>query len=45
MAGKHKRARTVPRLAHRILAAKGALSAAERIDFRRFCALLDMEPE
>ena len=45
MAAKHKRARTGLRLTYLILAAKGALSAAERIDFRRFCALLDMEPE
>ncbi len=44
MAGKHKRARSVLRLAHRILAAKGAPSIAELTEFRRLCALLQVEP-
>ena len=45
MAGKHKRARTVPRLAYLILAAKGETRAAERTEFRRLCTLLDVMPE
>jgi tellurite resistance protein len=45
LAGKHKRARTILRLAHLILAAKGELSDPERTEFRRLCALLDVEPE
>ncbi len=45
MAGKHKRARTALRLAYLILAAKGELSDPERTEFRRLCALLDVEPE
>ena len=45
LAGKHKRARTALRLAHLILAAKGALGAAEQTEFRRLCALLDVEPK
>ena len=45
LAGKHKRARTILRLAYLILAAKGELSEAERTEFRRLCALLDVEPE
>ncbi len=45
MAGKHKRARTILRLAYLILAAKGALSEPARTKFRRLCALLDVEPE
>ncbi len=44
LAGKHKRARTALRLAYLILAAKGGLSAAERTEFRRLCALLEVEP-
>ncbi len=44
-AGKHKRARTVLRLAHPILAAKGAANEPEQTEFRRLCALLDVEPE
>ena len=35
MAGKHKRGRTALRLAHRILAAKGALSESPQTEFRR----------
>ncbi len=45
MAGKHKRARTALRLAYPILAAKGALCAVERTEFRRLCALLGVQPE
>ncbi len=45
LAGKHKRARTALRLAYLILAAKGALGEPELIEFRRLCALLDVEPE
>ncbi len=45
LAGKHKRARTVLRLAYLILTAKGAPSEAERGEFRRLCDLLDVEPE
>ncbi len=44
LAGKHKRARTALRLAYLALAAKGELSASERTEFRRLCALLDIEP-
>ena len=45
LAGKHKRARTILRLAYLALAAKGALSDPERTEFRRLCALLDVAPE
>ena len=45
MTGKHKRARTVLRLAYLILAARGAPSTAGLTEFRRLCALLDVEPE
>ncbi len=45
MAGKHKRARSALRLAHPILAAKGALSESQQTEFRRLCALLDVWPE
>ena len=45
LAGKHKRARTALRLAYLILAAKGAPCTAELTEFRRLCALLDIEPE
>jgi tellurite resistance protein len=45
LAGKHKRARTILRLAHLILTAKATLSEPERTEFRRLCALLDVEPE
>ncbi len=45
LAGQHKRARTILRLAHLILSAKGALSEAQQTEFRRLCALLDVEPE
>ncbi len=45
LAGKHKRARTILRLAYLILAAKGAVPDPERTEFRRLCTLLDVEPE
>ncbi len=45
LAGKHKRARTILRLAYLILSAKGAVPDPERTEFRRLCALLDVEPE
>ena len=45
LAGKHKRARTVLRLAYLILAAKGELSDPERTEFGRLCTLLNIEPE
>jgi len=45
LAGKHKRARTILRLAYLILAAEGALSETEQTEFRRLCALLDVVPE
>ncbi len=45
LAGKHKRARTILRLAYLILAAKGRLSDPERTEFRRLCTLLEVEPE
>ncbi len=45
LAGKHKRARTILRLAHLILTAKGAPSEAEQTEFRRLCALLEVAPE
>ncbi len=45
LASKHKRARTILRLAYLILAAKGELSAPERTEFRRLCALLEVGPE
>ena len=44
LAGKHKRARTILRLAHLILTAKSALSEPERSEFRRLCALLEVAP-
>ncbi len=45
LAGKHKRARTILRLAQLILSAKGAPSDPERTEFRRLCALLDVAPQ
>ena len=45
MAGKHKRARTVLRLAYLILAARGAPSTAALTEFRRLCTLLNIESE
>ncbi len=45
LAGTHKRARTILRLAYLILSAKGELSDPERTEFRRVCTLLDIEPE
>ncbi len=45
MAGKHKRARTILRLAYLILTAKGELSDPERTEFDRLCTLLNIEPE
>ncbi len=45
LAGKHKRARTILRLAYLALAAKGELSDRERSEFRRLCALLEVTPE
>ncbi len=45
MAGKHKRTRSVLRLADPILAAKGALPEADLAEFRRLHALLDVRPE
>ncbi len=45
LAGKHKRARTILRLAYLILTAKGAPNEPERSEFRRLCALLEVEPE
>lgn len=44
LAGKHKRARTILRLAYLILTAQGALSDPEQSEFRRLCALLNVEP-
>ncbi len=45
LAGKHKRARTILRLAYLALAPKGDLSAPEQTEFRRLCALLEVAPE
>ncbi len=45
LAGKHKRARTILRLAYLALAAKGELNAPEQTEFRRLCALLEVTPE
>ena len=45
LAGKHKRARTILRLAYLILTAKGELGDPERTEFRRLCTLLEVEPE
>ncbi len=44
LAGKHKRARTILRLAYLILSAKGAPNEPEQTEFRRLCALLEVEP-
>ena len=45
LAGKHKRARTILRLAGLILTAQGALNAPEQTEFRRLSALLGIAPE
>ncbi len=45
LAGKHKRARTVLRLAYLSLGGQGAPGAPELTEFRRLCALLGVEPE
>lgn len=44
LAGKRKRARTTLRLAYLILTATGTPSQAEQSEFRRLCALLNVEP-
>ena len=43
-AGQHKRTRTGLRLADLMVAAKGETREAELTEFRRLCALLDVEP-
>ncbi len=44
MAGEHKRARTLMRVAYLIIAADGEIRDAERDEFARLCRLLDLEP-
>ena len=44
MAGDHKRARTLMRVAYLIIAADGEIRDAERDEFARLCGLLDLEP-
>ena len=43
-AGDHKRSRTLMRVAHLIIAADQEIVAAERAEFDRLCALLDLDP-
>ncbi len=45
MAGDHKRARTLMRVAYLIIAADGEVRDAEREEFARLCRLLDLEPK
>ena len=45
MAGDHKRARTLMRVAYLIIAADGEVHDAEREEFARLCRLLDLEPK
>ena len=44
MAGKHKRARTLMRVAYLVITADGKMRDKEREEFRRLCQLLDLEP-
>ena len=44
MAGDHKRARTLMRVAYLIIAADGEIRDTEREEFTRLCRLLDLEP-
>ncbi len=44
MAGDHKRARTLMRVAYLIIAADGEIHDAERDEFTRLCGLLGLEP-
>ena len=44
MAGDHKRARTLMRVAYLIIAADGEIRDAERDEFAQLCRLLDLEP-
>ena len=44
MAGDHKRARTLMRVAYLIIAADGEIRDAERDEFAHLCRLLDLEP-
>ncbi len=44
MAGDHKRARTLMRVAYLIIAADGEIRDAERDEFTRLCRLLGLEP-
>ena len=44
MAGDHKRARTLMRVAYLIIAADGEIRDAERDEFARLCRLLGLEP-
>ncbi len=43
-AGDHKRSRTLMRVAYLIIAADQEVHAAERAEFDRLCALLDLDP-
>lgn len=43
-AGDHKRSRTLMRVAYLIIAADQEIHAAERAEFDRLCALLDLDP-
>jgi tellurite resistance protein TerB len=44
MAGQHKRARTLMRVAYLIMIADDDVHDAEMQEFRQLCALLDLEP-
>ncbi len=45
MAGKHKRARTLMRVAYLVITADGQIREQEREEFRRLCNLLGLEPQ
>ena len=44
LAGKHKRARTLMRVAYLVITADEEVREPEMAEFRRLCALLDLEP-
>ena len=44
MAGNHKRARTLMRVAYLVIAADGEVNLKEREEFGRICGLLNLDP-
>ncbi len=45
MAGNHKRARTLMRVAYLVIIADGKIREREKEEFRRLCSLLNLQPQ